>query len=1177
MVSKFVHLHTHTEYSLLDGLSKISKLTKYVKSLGQEAIAITDHGAMYGAIELYKAAQKEGLKPIIGLEAYTTLKDHKIKNEDGSRGADANHLLLLAKDEEGYRNLMKLTSIAHIEGYYYRPRFSRNLLEKYSKGLICTSACPASELSAAILNDTYHKAKETATWFQQVFGDDYYLEVQNHEYGNAIEKAKEEDVRREMEKMTGYEKKINETIIKLSRDLGIPIIATNDAHYIEQKDANAQDVLVCVATGKLVTDTKRIRFIDNPNFYIKTTEEMQALFPTLPEAISNTVTLAEKCNLEISTLGKWFFPKFSDNKEESPEDMLKRLVDERLEGKIENPDPQVFERLELELGIICSKGYAPYFLITQDFVQWANSRGIITNTRGSAAGSLVSFVLGITTVNPLTYYLPFERFLNPFRPTPPDIDFDVADDKREEIINYIAEKYGKDRVAQICTFGRMLARAAIRDVARVLGYPYATGDKLSKVTPPPKQGFPSDIPKALIDSPELKQMYDTDADSKKILDLAHQVEGSARHLSVHAAGVVVAPSAMTNFSPIQHEPSGDKIITQYEMHACEDVGLIKFDILGIRNLAILGSAVEIVKTTRKIAVDIRNISLDDKKTFEMLGRGETMGVFQLGGSGMTRYLKELKPTQIEDLMAMVALFRPGPLSVIPEYIARKHNPKLVSYLDPRMEKFLGASYGLIIYQDDLLFCALDLAGYTWEEADKFRKAVGKKIPAEMAAQKAKFIAGIIENGQTAEFADLLWKLFEPFQAYGFNKAHAASYGMVAYQTAYMKANFPVEYMCALLTAEAGDTEKIAQALVEARRMKINILPPDINESDNGFKIVNDETSLYGRAIRFGFSAIKNVGSAAIDNILLAREKGFFKSLSDLFLQVDNQKVNKKIIESLVKTGALDRFGNRAAILASIEAIRSKAQDILKKNNSGQSGLFDTGEKKFEMQIGDDVLPEIEDFSTEEKSTLEKELLGFYLSESPLAYTTQILENLIDHKLSDLTNEEMIGRKVKIGGIIESARVVITKNGGKEMAFVKLQDDTDSIDLVVFPQLYAKTKLYWDKKQPLIINGKVEYREDSVSVIVESVKTATETEGDIDSRDRNLKTYNNNNSNAILKIPRGTSPQAMVAINQLLQNSRGDQILTVLVENGFGEKKITLPYGISWNTALENKIKDLLTG
>ncbi|MFI5241123.1 MAG: DNA polymerase III subunit alpha, partial [Microgenomates group bacterium] len=813
MSNKFVHLHVHTEYSLLDGLSNISDLMTHVKENDMDTVAITDHGSMYGAIEFYKEAQKQGVKPIIGMEGYTTNMPYSEKAE---RSKVQNfHLLLLAKDMEGYKNLMKLTSIAHVEGYYYRPRFNKEDLKKYSKGLIVTSACPLGEIGQALIADDYKKAKETANWFLDVFGKDYYLEIQRHAYDKVSKTISDPQIRESLQGMADSAKKYFDGTIKLSRDLGIPLVATNDAHYIKKEDAEAQDALVCIATGKNVSDVKRLRYIDNPDLYLKSPDEMSEIFNDYPEAIKNSVSIGDKCNVEI-TLGKWFFPEFPLPKGITANDQLKKLAREKLKEKIPNSGKDENERLEHELEIICTKGYAPYFLIVMDLANWANSMGIVTNTRGSAAGSLVSFVLGVTTVNPLTYYLPFERFLNPFRPSPPDIDFDVADDRRGEIIEYITKTYGKEKVAQVCTFGRMLSRAAVRDISRVLGYPYSIGDRIAKIIPPPKQGFPITIPKALAEVPELKTLYDSDPDTKKVLDLAIQVEGNARHLSVHAAGVVVAPTTITDFSPIQQEPSGDKVITQYEMHACEDVGLIKFDILGIRNLSILGSAIEIAKKTRGKTVDIKAIPLDDKKTFEMLSRGETMGTFQLNGSGMTKFLKELKPTRVEDIMAMVALYRPGPISQIPEYIKRKNNPKLVKYLDPRMEKFLGASYGLIVYQDDLLFCALDLAGYTWEEADKFRKAVGKKIPEEMAAQKEKFTKGIVEHGQTQEFADDLWKLFEPFQAYGFNKAHAASYGIVAYQTSYMKANYPVEYMTALFSAESSDADKVSAAINECR-------------------------------------------------------------------------------------------------------------------------------------------------------------------------------------------------------------------------------------------------------------------------------------------------------------------------------------------------------------------------
>lgn len=623
-MSKFVHLHNHSEYSLLDGLSNIPSLLTHVKENGMDSVAITDHGVMYGLIDFYKEAKKEEVKPILGMEGYITSGDLHDRPE---RGRVSNfHLLLLAKNKEGYQNLMNLASIAHLEGYYYRPRFDRETLKKYSKGLIATSSCPLGEVGQSLIKGTYSEAKKNVEWYLDTFKDDYYLELQRHEFDKWAKEAPNAEIKSEVLEMYDNEEKWNKGIIKLSRELGVPLVATNDSHYTRQEDAMAQDVLVCISTGKNITDTKRLRYIDAKAFYLKSPDEMSALFPDVPDAISNTVKIAEKCDVDI-TLGKWFFPKFPLPEGVTPDQQLRTQSKEKLKEVIPNADRETKDRLEQELEIICSKGYAPYFLIVTDMVNWAKEQGIITNTRGSAAGSLVSYVLGITTVNPLEYYLPFERFLNPFRPSPPDIDFDVSDIRRDEVIAYIAKRYGHDKVAQICTFGRMLSRAAVRDVARVLGYPYSTGDRIAKMIPPPRQGFPITIPVALQEVSELKNAYDNDPDTKKVLDLATQIEGNARHMSVHAAGVVVAPTKVTDFSPVQKEPSGEKIITQYEMHACEDVGLIKFDILGIRNLSILGAAIEIVKNERDISVDISKIPLDNKKTYEMLARGGNNGCF----------------------------------------------------------------------------------------------------------------------------------------------------------------------------------------------------------------------------------------------------------------------------------------------------------------------------------------------------------------------------------------------------------------------------------------------------------------------------------------------------------------------------------------------------------------------
>lgn len=1078
-MTKFVHLHNHTEYSLLDGLSRVKKLFAHVKENQMDAIAITDHGTMYGAIEFFKEGKKQEVKPIIGLEGYVTRSmTEKIK--------DNFHLTLLAKNYEGYRNLMKLSSIAHMEGYYYKPRFSKDILKDHSKGIICLSGCPLAEIPQFLIDNNYDEAKKLTGWYSDVFKDDFYIEIQRHHYEKILPSIKDSQLLSSLSEIAKNGTILETGIIKLSRELGIPLVATNDAHYIKKEDAEAQDALVCIATGKNVTDIKRLRYIDNPDFFVKSPDEMSKIFQDLPDAIDNTIKISDKCNLEIP-IGSWSFPKFHLPKGKTDGEYLENLTWKALPLRIDKITAEVKERIKYELSIINTKGYASYFLIVMDMVNWCASNGIITNTRGSAAGSLVSYVLGITTVNPLTYGLPFERFLNPFRPSPPDIDFDISDNRREEVIKYITDTYGAEKVAQVCTFGRMLAKAAVRDIARVLGYPYAVGDKIAKLIPLGSQGFTMTMDRAINETPDLKLLYDSDSDTKKIIDLARAVEGNARHLSVHAAGVVVAPTKMTDFAPIQLEPKGEKVITQYEMHACEDVGLIKFDVLGIRNLSILGNAIKIVKETKNIDIDLHKLSIDDKNTFEMLSRGETMGTFQLNGSGMTKFIKELKPTRVEDIMAMVALYRPGPLAVIPEYIARKNNPKLIKYLDPRMEKFLDMSYGLIVYQDDLLFCAIYLAGYTWEEADKFRKAVGKKIPEEMAAQKNKFIKGIVDNGQTQPFAEKLWKLFEPFQSYGFNKAHAASYGMVAYYTAYMKANYPVEFMNALLSAESDDSLKVSQAVYESRKMGINILPPDINESKTDFTIVN------GKDIRFGLSAVKNVGTIAIEIILEARNpsKGEVKpflSFSDFINRVGARKVNKRVLESLIKVGAMDNFGKRTALLSAIDVIKTKLSKP--KDNNGQSGLFSEEDvEKISAFVSDSSIIDnnVDDFTDEERENFERQLLGFSISAKPLNELLEPLEDKITCKVSELDPILQKDEIIKIGVVIRESRVILTKKNNSEMAFVKAEDTTGIVDMVVFPKTYQEVKNLLTDGKVVLITGKVELREEEISFLVESMK------------------------------------------------------------------------------------------
>ncbi len=1167
MASKFVHLHVHTEYSLLDGLSKIDKLVARAKDLDMPAMAITDHGVMYGAVDFYKTCKKAGVKPLLGMEGYIVNGDHKLREGKGEN----HHLLLLAKDYQGYKNLMKLSTIAHMEGFYYRPRFDKQTLKLYSQGLICTSACPKGELAQLINDGNYDGAKEVANWYREVFGDDYYLEIQRHKIKDHLGGVQDVKLRQKLEDMDKYDDVWVKGITRLSRDLGVKLVATNDAHYIKQTDAVAQDALVCISTGKNVSDIERLRYVDVPELYIKSEEEMRSLFPDFPDAVDNTLDISQKCDVQIE-LGKWYFPNIDLPQGKTARQALQELARNELPHKYAKVTQDITERLEFELEVICSKGYAPYFLMMADMVNWCTDHGVITNTRGSAAGSIVSYSVGITTVDPLKYALPFERFLNPLRPLPPDIDLDIADDRREELLAYIVAKYGQDKVAQICTFGRMLARAAARDVGRVLGHPYAFPDRIAKLIPLGSQGFPMSIAKALDVSPELKVLYDTDPAAKQVLDLAQQIEGNARHVSVHAAGVVVSPTDMTDFTPLQNEPNGTKIITQYEFHTCEDIGLVKFDILGIRNLSILGAARDIVERTRHIKIDLDKLPLDDKPTFAMLARGETMGVFQLGGSGMTKWLKELKPNRVEDIMVMIALFRPGPMANIPEYIARKNGKSPVKYMYPQMEKFLDKSYGILVYQEDIMFTALEVAGYTWKTVDALRKAIGKKLPKEMAEQHEIFVKGCMDSsGLTKDEAEKLWELFVPFQGYGFNKAHAASYGVVSYQTAYMKAHYPVEYMTALLTAESGDTEKVVEAIEECRRMKIKVLSPDVNLSASSFAVGD-------QAIRFGLSAIKNVGGVGIDIILKERAAHeSYKSFTDFCLRVDSQKVNRKVLESLIKSGAMDSFGKRSAQLAALDKVRELGTSISKLKSMGQSALFTDDEEL------NDQLPNVDEFEKAQKLAMEKDLLGFYLTEHPHADELAQLGNLVTHRIGELPSGNLSGMRVTVGGIIESCRNVTTKNSNQPMCFCRISDLGRSIEAVVFPKVYAATSGIWQPDKIVILSGKVEMRDvpneeaevevnADVTVIVDS---ATEFIGP-DTR-LHANSSPTPNSQVTITVPKGFPSAKLVALNNLLSSHKGQTQVNLEFLNNGTAKILPLPYGLDWSTDLQRELSSLLKG
>lgn len=1066
----FVHLHNHSHYSLLDGLTKFDEMINFAKEQGSPAVALTDHGSMYGVIEFYQKAKKAGIKPIIGVETYLAPHSRLDKNtrEDG-RGF---HLLLLAKNNLGYKNLIKLVSAAHLEGFYYKPRIDWEILTKYHDGLIASSACLGGEISRLISADKLSEAKKRILEYQELFGpDNYYLEIMDHP---------------ELEGQA----QVNAQLIKFSKELGVPLIATNDIHYFKKEDAEAQDILLCLQNKKKITDTDRMKMLGHGDYSMRPNAEMIAAFKDTPEAIANTLKIAEMCNVEIE-LGNIQLPHFNVPAGYDGNSYLREWCEKGIPKRFPTVETQelekIKERLDYELAVIAKMGWPSYFLIVADFINWAKENKIVVGPgRGSAAGSLVCFLTGITNLDPLKYDLLFERFLNPDRISMPDIDMDFADIRRSEVLNYVGEKYGHDHVAQIITFGTMAARAAVRDVGRVLDEPYEYCDKISKSIP-----MFMKLAEAIKTVPELKEMYAKEPAAKRILDYAKRLEGVARHSSTHACGVLITKEPLTEYVPIQYASSADKsIISQYSLHPIEDLGLLKMDFLGLKNLTIIESALKIIKNTRGLEIDIDTIPLDDESSYKLFQRGETTGVFQFESSGMKRYLKELKPTEFEDIIAMVALYRPGPMEWIPDYIAGKHKIKKVSYLHPKLAPILEKTYGVAIYQEQVMQIARDLAGFSMGQADVLRKAMGKKIASLLAEQKEKFIEGCVKNSVYRELAEKVFSFIEPFAGYGFNRSHAACYALIGYQTAYLKAHWPVEFMAALLTSDQGDTDRAAIEIEECRNMGIKIMAPDINESYATFTVVTANTKDNRPVkkdekldtIRFGLKAIKNVGEHIVDEIIRERkDNGAYRDIFDLLERIVDKDLNKKSLESLIKSGALDSFGERGQLLSNTERLLSFSKESTKSKDSKQGNLFsDIASLKAQP-------PELlaaPAAGQNEKLSWEKELLGLYVSEHPYSLFRPYLKGYAV-PLAEL-NRHRSDERVIVAGVVSTIKKIITRKG-ESMLFVKLEDATSTVELLIFPRLLQEDPDLWQVGKVIISDSKVSEKDQDIKILVNKAK------------------------------------------------------------------------------------------
>ncbi len=1170
----FTHLHVHSEYSLLDGLCRIGALVARARELGMESLALTDHGVLYGAIEFYTAATDAGLNPIIGVEGYLAPQGVESRTPADKQPY---HIVLLAKNETGYRNLLALVTRAHVEGFYYKPRLDRRWLVERADGLIVLSACNNGEIPRLIAEGRREEAVAAARWYREVFGDDFYLEVQEH--GNPEHRA------------------VFRQVVEIGRELGIPIVATNDVHYLNREDAAVHDILLCIGTNTTVHDEKRLR-LEGDSFYLKSPAEMAELFADLPEAVENTRRVAEKCGLRLE-FDRLHLPEVATPPGLTAFEYLAQMARDGLRCRYGEPSDELWRRLEYELDVIRQTGFANYILVVWDLARYARERGILFGVRGSAAASLVLYSLGVTEVDPVANKLVAERFLNPERKEMPDVDMDFADDRRDEMIEYVVRKYGYDHVAQIITFGTLGAKAAVRDVGRALGFSYAEVDRVAKLIP---QVLNMTIARALQENQELAELYRTDPKVKELLDTAQKLEGLARHASTHAAGVVISKEPLIHHVPLQPPARGNHrrrageeadaegdgavpqtLVTQYDMNSVARIGLLKMDFLGLTNLTIIDKTIKLVARTRGEVIDLNTIPEDDPKTFEMLSAGETVGVFQLEGSGMTRYLKEMRPRSVADLAAMIALYRPGPMEHIPEYLAAREGRTQVRYLHPALEPILKDTYGVIVYQDQVLFIVQAIAGYTLGQADIFRKAMGKKIPEIMRQQREAFLAGARARGIAEDVAAQVFQLIEPFAGYAFNKAHAFSYARVAYRTAYLKANYPAEYMAALLSAQMDSHDKIASSVACCQRMGIRVLGPSVNHSDVEFTIEDG-------SIRYGLGAVKNVGRGAAEAIVAARAGGAFKGIEDFVGRVDPRVLNRRVLESLIKAGACDEFGPRGALLAALDEIVSLGQSLHRQRDAGRGLIPDMFGDLVEVPVRKIEL-KAPDVQAAEKLAWEKELLGVYFSEHPLAAAVARLREQVTTFCGQV-DAELVGQRITVAGLVKSVRTGLNREGRTFVSAV-IEDLDGSLEVTVWPEVYERTRELWRENNILLVHGRVRQRADRLTLVCEAAEPYSEaepaperspapgTEAPTTETEQPMRTNGTNGTTyrVIITFNRSGDDAADVEkvrqVMAALKECSGPDEVTVTVANGHGVVSVRVPVTTRYCAGLRRRLAELL--